>query len=297
MSTVKIAAVQSEPVWFDLDGTVAKTIELMAEASREGAELIAFPETWVPGYPSFMWFRDEEYREPFRARYRANSMVAGSEQHRRIERAAEELRINVLLGLSESDGRHLYMAQFFISSAGETLLMRRKLKPSGPEGDLFAGGSKEGLTVVETALGRLGALNCSENRRPLVRHTLLSMGQQIHVASWPHFGLYPDVRQMSAEVSMQATASYAAEGDVVTLAPTTIATDPYLDLLGLDDEERKRILTGCGATRIFGTTGELLAEPLDPDQDGLLYASVPRALINRESRFDREPLTAPPAPA
>ena len=58
-ASFKVAAVQAEPVWFDMNKTVAKTIALMAAAARNGADIIAFPETWLPGYPSFMWFGDE----------------------------------------------------------------------------------------------------------------------------------------------------------------------------------------------------------------------------------------------
>jgi nitrilase len=49
--TVRVGAVQAEPVWFDLDGGVDKTISLIEEAASDGVQVLGFPEVWIPGYP------------------------------------------------------------------------------------------------------------------------------------------------------------------------------------------------------------------------------------------------------
>lgn len=54
-SCVKVAVAQAEPVYFDLQGAVAKAINIIAEAAQKGAQLVAFPEVWIPGYPSWIW--------------------------------------------------------------------------------------------------------------------------------------------------------------------------------------------------------------------------------------------------
>lgn len=290
-STITVAAVQSEPVWFDLDATVDKTIQLLSEAAANGAELIAFPETWLPGYPSFIWLGDSDYQRPFRERYLHNSLVDGSTQHRKIEAAAREAGIDVLLGLSERDGNDIYMAQFLITRTGATTLRRRKVKPSGPEWSIFTSGPGTDLHVVDSASGRIGALNCSENRRPLLRHIMLSQNEQIHVAAWPHFGLYPHERQMSAATSMMASAQYAAEGGVVTLAPTQVMSQEGVEALQIPEDMRHLLRTGGGSARVFGPEGEMLATPLGPDVDGILYAHVDRTAVFRDSSFDGDPMT------
>lgn len=54
-TTVKVAVTQHEPVWFDLQATVDKTCRLIEEAAANGAQLIAFPEVWITGYPAWIW--------------------------------------------------------------------------------------------------------------------------------------------------------------------------------------------------------------------------------------------------
>lgn len=49
--TVKIAAIQAEPVWNDLQGGVEKAISLIKEAGKNGANVLGFPEVFIPGYP------------------------------------------------------------------------------------------------------------------------------------------------------------------------------------------------------------------------------------------------------
>ena len=54
--TIRVAVTQHEPVWLDLQGTVAKTIAIIKQAAQEDAKLVAFPECWIPGYPAWIWY-------------------------------------------------------------------------------------------------------------------------------------------------------------------------------------------------------------------------------------------------
>lgn len=49
--TIRLGAVQAEPVWHDLDGCVDKTIRLIEQAAADGVQVLGFPEVWIPGYP------------------------------------------------------------------------------------------------------------------------------------------------------------------------------------------------------------------------------------------------------
>ncbi|MFK4851898.1 nitrilase-related carbon-nitrogen hydrolase [Microbacterium sp. ZW T6_19] len=295
-STFKVAAVQAEPVWFDMDKTVEKTIALMATAAQNGADIIAFPETWLPGYPSFMWFGDKAYRAPFIKRYLNASPVAGGPQHRELEKAAKRLKIHVVLGLSERKGNRMYMGMWVIDDKGKTILKRRKAKPSGREWDIFTSGDGDDFTVVPSKVGRIGALSCNENRRPLARDAMYTQNEQIHVAAWPHFGLLPDVWQMSAITSMESSAQYAGEGGVLTLAPSTIATAPYIASLNLSAADRASLLPGGGSTRIFLPSGEPVSDGPDlaPDVEGIVYATVDRAtVVHAQTGYDAKPFKIP----
>jgi nitrilase len=48
---VRVGAVQAEPVWLDLEGSVEKTISLIKQSAAEGIQVLGFPEVWIPGYP------------------------------------------------------------------------------------------------------------------------------------------------------------------------------------------------------------------------------------------------------
>jgi len=49
---VTVACIQAEPVVLDREATVDKLEKVAAEAAGEGAELVVFPETFLPVYPS-----------------------------------------------------------------------------------------------------------------------------------------------------------------------------------------------------------------------------------------------------
>jgi len=52
--TVRLGAVQAEPIWHDLQGSVSKTIKIIHEASQKGINVLGFPEVWIPGYPWYL---------------------------------------------------------------------------------------------------------------------------------------------------------------------------------------------------------------------------------------------------
>ena len=69
------AVVQASPIYLDIDATVDKTIDLIGEAARGGAKLIAFPETWIPGYPYWAWLDSQAWAFQWVQRYVENSFV------------------------------------------------------------------------------------------------------------------------------------------------------------------------------------------------------------------------------
>ncbi|WP_244070035.1 carbon-nitrogen hydrolase family protein [Bradyrhizobium sp. Ce-3] len=290
-----MAAVQSEPVWFDLAATTEKTITLIAEAARKGARVIAFPEVWLPGYPVFLWLGDEQWQADYRRTYIKNSAEHGGPEHKRIAAAAREHGIMVVLGVSERDAEgRIFIAQWIIDESGKTILARRKLKPSNAEGTFYAAGDPNtNLIVVDTNVGTIGALNCSEHKRPLLRHIMLGLNEQIHVAAWPAFGLVPENIPMSAKVNMNATSGYAAEGGMFVLAPTQVIGAALQKEFSDTPERARMISSGGGATHIFGPDGQDVVAPLGHDEDGLLIATIDLSKVRRP--FDPDPLSPIPA--
>src|SRR5215211_3574192 len=114
----KAAVVQAEPVWLDADATID-------QAAAGGADLVAFPETWVPGYPWWIWLGAPAWGMQFVQRYFENSIVFGEEPLGRVQDAARRHGIHVSLGISERAGGSLYMGQVLIDAQGEIVQSRR----------------------------------------------------------------------------------------------------------------------------------------------------------------------------
>lgn len=280
-SVYKVAAVQAAPIYHDLTATVEKTVMLIKQAADSGATLIAFPETWIPGYPWWIWLDAPAWGMQFVQTYHENSLVMGSEEHGVIEKAARDNSIYVVLGYSERSAGSLYMGQCLISPEGETLFSRRKLKPTHVERTVFGEGDGSDFKVLETDIGNIGALCCWEHLQPLNRYAMFGFNEQLHIGAWPSFSLYEGMAHaLSAEVNNAASMMYAVEGQCFVLAPCCLVSPEMIALLVEDDPKKAELLkVGGGAARIYGPDGQMLCAPLAPDEEGVLYAEIDLSMI------------------
>lgn len=286
MTPFKAACVQAAPVFMDLQAGVAKAIGLIREAAGQGAKLVAFPETWLPGYPWFIWLGAPAWGLQFIPRYHANSMAVDSDEMRALCAAARDNDVHVVIGFSEKDGGSRYMAQALIGPDGRLLFVRRKLKPTHVERTVFGDGDGSDFRVAATALGNLGALNCWEHLQPLSRMVMYGMHEEIHVAGWPSFCLYRDLAYaLGPEVNIDgASRMYAVEGGCYVLASVAVTGQDTFDLL-CDTPDKTFLLSprtgkpGGGFSQIFGPDGRALCAPIPEDQEGILYADLDPAMI------------------
>ncbi len=277
---VRAAAVQAEPKWLDLDAGVNHLVDLIAEAASNGAEIVAFPETFLPGYPWWIWLDSPAWGMQFVARYAENSMTRDGAEIKRIAAAAAEHQVHVVFGFSERAGGSLYMSQAFIDDRGHIISVRRKLKPTHVERAVFGEGDGSDIQVHDTALGKLGALNCWEHFQPLTKYAMYSLGEQIHVASWPSFSVYRGAAHaLGAPVNNAASLVYAVEGQAFVLAPCGVVGQAGHDLFCDTDTKKQLLLQGGGFAQIYGPEGSVLAEPLDEHVEGILYADLDFSLI------------------
>ena len=267
--TIRVAAIQAQPVWFDLAGTTDKTIDLIAQAAAGKAELAAFPETWLPGYPAFIWSQNIGEQVPLIANYRANSAEVGGPEILAIREAAKQNEIMVVLGFSERDHGSLYMSQLIIGSDGAILLHRRKLKPTHVERALFGESDGSGLQVIDTPLGRVGALNCWEHMQPLVKFAMYAQHEQIHVAGWPALTAASEspLPQLSGDVCLTLSRTYALEGGAFVIVPNQM----------LPGDRADAVVAGLSAV-IYGPDGMPVSTPLDPRTEGVVYADIDLAV-------------------
>jgi len=188
---VTVACVQAEPVVLDREATLARLEELAAEAAGKGAELVVFPETFVPVYPSSRWakafagWQDTGAKETF-ARIAQNAVAVGSPAERRLGAAAQALGIWLVTGVNEVEAERpgtIYNSLLYHAPDGSLALHHRKLVPTNHERLIWGQGDGRGLHAVETGFGRVGGLICWENYMPLARFALYESGVEIYVAS------------------------------------------------------------------------------------------------------------------
>lgn len=279
----KVAVVQAAPVWLDLDGTIDKTIALIEAAAASGARLIAFPETFIPGYPWHIWLDAPAWAigRGFVGRYFDNSLAYDSPQAERLRAAVAKAGITAVLGLSERAGGSLYIAQWLIGPAGETIARRRKLRPTHAERTVFGEGDGSDLAVHDRPdIGRLGALCCWEHLQPLSKFAMYAQDEQVHVAAWPSFSLYdPFAVALGAEVNNAASRVYAVEGSCFVLAPCATVSPAMIEDLCDSPAKHQFLHAGGGHAMIFGPDGASLADKLPETQEGLLYAEIDLAAI------------------
>jgi aliphatic nitrilase len=316
----RLAAVQAAPVFLDREATTEKGIRLIEEAARNGADLIGFPETWIPGYPWWIWLGSPAWGMQFVPRYHESSLVYDGPEARRIVDAARDNDIHVVMGYSERAGGSLYMGQMIVSRDGQVVAARRKLKPTHVERSVFGEGDGSHLAVHELDIGRVGGLCCWEHLQPLSKYAMYSQNEQIHVASWPSFSLYRGLAYaLGPELNTAASQMYAAEGQCYVIASSATVSPEMVDLLCDTPDKRELLRPGGGFSMIFGPDGAPLCEPLAEDAEGVLYADadpamiaiaksaadpaghyarpdVTRLLLNREAAPRVEPLEPPIAP-
>lgn len=278
----RVAAVQAAPAFLDLDAGVDKAVGLIRQAAQGGAKLVAFPETWIPGYPWFIWLDSPAWGMQFIQRYHDNSLVYGTPQADRIAQAAREHGITVVMGHSEKAGGSLYMGQWLIGPDGQTIATRRKLKPTHVERTVFGEGAGSDLAVHDTALGRIGALCCWEHLQPLSKYAMYAQDEQVHIAAWPSFSLYRGgAHALGPEVNNAASRIYAVEGQCFVIAPCATVSPEMIEMLcGSDATKRQLLLAGGGFAQIYAPDGQLMHAPLPEDQEGLVYADIDLGMIS-----------------
>lgn len=282
--TVEVAIVQAE-VSPALEAGLERTRQLTREAAALGAQVVVFPETWLPGYPAWLdvcrdvnlW--DHAPTKSVFARYRAESVDVAGASGQALAAIARESKVTLVVGVSERVASGpgygtLYNSLLTYGPDGQLLNHHRKLMPTYTERLVWGQGDTSGLRAVETPHGRVGGLVCWEHWMPLSRQALHDSGEDLHMAVWPTV----------AERHQIASRHYAFEGRCFVLAagslmrasalPAELERDP--ERAGADDMFVLR-----GGSAIINPRGEYLAGPVF-DEPTILRASLDFTRLDEE---------------
>ena len=186
----KLAIVQKAPVFLDKQKTIELAVNCVEEAATNGAELVVFPECFIPGYPAWIWRLrpggDWNLSEDLHQRLLNNSVNVDSDDLAPLYEVARKHQLSIICGIEEQDNElsrsTLYNTVITIGPEGTLLNKHRKLMPTNPERMVWGFGDATGLKVVDTNAGRVGSLMCWENYMPLARYALYAQGVEIYIA-------------------------------------------------------------------------------------------------------------------
>ena len=295
----KVAAVQTAPVFLDPDATVDKACALIAEAARNGARLVAFPEVFIAGYPYWNWVMTPIEGSPWFERLcRAAIRIPGPEIARVCE-AAREHGCVVVIGANERDPRSvgtIYNTNVVIGADGTILGRHRKLVPTWAEKLTWTGGDGSSLKVYDTPVGPLGTLACGENTNTLARFALLSEGELVHVANYISLPVAPASYNMAEAIRIRATA-HSFEGKLFTIVACSTVSEEIIEAMSRDRPASRALLErkSSAFSGVINPHGNLVGDALI-DDEGIVYAEIDLAeciqpkqmhdIIGGYNRFD-----------
>ncbi len=292
--TFRAAAVQASSVWLDREASTAKACALIAEAGRGGANIVALPESFIPGFPYWVFTKALSETGHWHARFFDQAVEIPGPAIDALCAAARAAGVVAVVGITEREPGSigtLYNTNVVIGADGTFLGRHRKLVPTWGERAVWAGGDGSTLSVFPTPWGPLGTLNCGENINTLARFALLAQGERIHVANFPSAAL-AGARHSSNELYLHV-APHAYEGKLYSIVASDHGTPEVAAQLGQTFEVPPGTFN-C-VSGIVGPNGEWVVPPL-VDEAGICYADCPiepvifgklfHDLVGHYNRFD-----------
>lgn len=278
---VKVAAAHAAPVFMDRSGTTAKAVSLIREACRNGADIIVFPESFLPGFPVWCAYSAPIDNHEFFERFVNHSIYIDGPEVALIRAAAQEHDIFVSFGFSERSHASvacLWNSNILINNHGQIINHHRKLVPTFFEKMVWAAGDGAGLKVCETKIGNIGGLICGENTNPLARFSLIAQQEQIHISTWP--ALWPthrpgQVRNFDNVAANRLRASaHSFEAKAFSIISAGFMDDAMRDMLCAQSTEAADVIHNSprAETMFVNPRGVVVGDVLR-DAEGIAYAN------------------------
>jgi nitrilase len=282
---MRIAAVQATPAFLDRSGTIDIVLARLAEAAAEGAEVVAFPETFIPGYP--MWHsrtNSSSWEHPDQqaafAWYLDQAVDLSGPEFGQVVAAVKDAGVFVYVGVAERSASRgsVYCSLVAIDPTQGIVSVHRKLKPTFGERMVWADGDGAGLVSHQHQGVHLSGLNCWENWMPLARSALYAAGTEIHFAAWPG----------DVSLTQDLTRFMAQEGRIFVVSVGGVYG---IDDIPEDFPLRNQLAANGskysnGGTCIAGPDGEWIVEPVRGEQ--IVYADLDVTAV-RKARQNFDP--------
>jgi len=281
-TVTKVAVAHVAPVFLDKKATVAKALGLIQEAAQKGAQLIVFPESFIPGFPIWAALWSPMENHDLFQRFVENSLLCDGPEVVAIAAQAKKFNIFVSFGLSEASHASvgcIWNSNILISDQGETLIHHRKLVPTFFEKMIWAPGDGAGLKVARTRIGNIGGLICGENTNPLARYALMAQKEQIHISSWPPIWPTRNPADGGNYNNLQANriraSAHSFESKSFGIVCAGFMDKPMFEFLVKRDRSVANVLEKTpGAESFFvNPTGTQFGDTLQTEE-GLIYAEL-----------------------
>ncbi len=270
----KLAIVQTPPVFLDREATLQRAVGHVEEAAAGGAELVVFPEAYIPGYPSWIWRLkpggDWGQCETLHGRLLEQSVDISRGDLKPLCEAARRHQVTLLCGINERDSElsrsTLYNSYVIIGADGELLNCHRKVMPTNPERMVWGFGDGSGLNVVDTPCGRVSSLLCWENYMPLARYALYAQGVEIYVA--PTYDSGDDWIETLRHIAREAGCWVVGSGNLLRGSDMQVDVGDARDIYPDADE-----WVNPGDSVVIAPGGKVVAGPMR-QESGILYAEI-----------------------
>jgi len=287
-TSVRIAAAQARAVWLDPAATTRKVLTWLEDASAQQVDLVAFPETFLSGYPFWLEltggarFDDPAQKQAYAAYLDAAVVIDGPELTLVVE-AARDLGIFVYLGVTErgrdSGSGTVFCTLVAIDPTVGVVSSHRKLMPTHEERLVWGIGDGHGLRTHQAGGARVGGLNCWENWMPQARHALYAGGEDLHVSVWP--GNPRNTADITRFVAIEGRVWSLAVCGLLSLrdVPSGFPLRAELEEVGVEDYCR-------GGSAVAGPDGRWLVEPV-VGEERLVVADIDLEAVRAERQnFD-----------
>jgi nitrilase/aliphatic nitrilase len=279
---ISVAAVQAAPVFLDRDATVEIVARRTAEAAAQGAGLVAFPEAFVPGFPTWALVLAPTQQQELSAQLYHQAVDVPGPTTEALGAIAADHGVVLSVGVTERSRRSvgtMWNANLLFDADGTLVNHRRKLVPTWAEKLVWANGDGRDLVAAETAAGRVGVLICGENTNPLARFAMIDSGEQIHVASYPpawptrkagRAGAYDLAHAITVR-----SAAHSFEGKLVTVVASAALGAAEVEAVARLDASAAEDLAAAATpvSAVVGPTGRVVGEPL-VGGEGVLVSTV-----------------------